>query len=371
MSGTSTDGIDCVAVNFENSGIRLIASESTEFPSQTKDRIEDLISKPEGDYIRLCSLDIELAELYAERTLELLTRHGIQRQDIQAIGCHGQTIYHHAHGSFPFSCQLGKGAVLAERTGILTINDFRAADIAAGGQGAPLAPAFHRAVFHSDDSNRCIVNIGGISNITWLPKDRSLDVLGFDTGPGNTLMDSWTRQHHDMPFDENGSWAASGAADGQLLQCLLNDPYFSMPSPKSTGREKFNMAWLRKRLQTFPHLSASTIQATLLQLSCASLVKSIGQSCPNVEEVCVCGGGVHNQHLMTELEKALAPTPLRTTESLGIHPDWVEAMAFAWLARQCRLDLPGNIPSVTQAKKLKILGALWPADSRKLFRKDK
>jgi len=308
---------------------------------------------PDEELHTLSSLDEQSAEVFAAACFSLLEKTSFQAKDIIAIGNHGQTIRHRPDIAEPFSLQIGNAQKLASLTGIDVISDFRNADIKAGGQGAPLAPAFHQAVFQLNNINRVIVNIGGIANITVLPADKNLTVTGFDCGPGNTLMDAWIMQQQQQKYDADGALASSGKTDAGLLARLLMDDYFQLPPPKSTGFEYFNLAWLKHFIEN--EMSAADVQSTLCDLTATSIIRAINQYAPDNEEIYVCGGGVHNTEIMQRLQ-ALTRCPVMTTEKLGVHPDWVEAMAFAWLAYRNIHQQPGNLPSVTGAKNRIILG---------------
>ena len=314
---------------------------------------------------RMGELDMALGELFAAAANAVIKKSGLAPKDIRAIGSHGQTIRHRPRAAHPFTLQIGNPSVIAERTGITTVADFRARDIAAGGQGAPLVPAFHRHVFHSPQRHRVIVNIGGIANITCLPADAAQPVTGFDTGPGNTLLDQWIRHRQGRSHDDNGQWAAAGRASNELLEQLLADPYFAAPPPKSTGREHFNLEWLQghlKRLAAPP--ADADVQATLMQLTAGTIAGAIRRFLPETQEAYVCGGGAHNRALMAALTGNLSGIKVATTEALGLPPDWVEAAAFAWLAHQALQGQPGNVPSVTGAKRAVILGGIYPGGLR-------
>jgi len=307
------------------------------------------------------ALDWQLGELFAESVTQLLAKSGIEAQQVQAIGSHGQTLRHHPHGPHPFTLQIGSPALIAQLSGITTVGDFRSRDIAAGGEGAPLVPAFHHAAFGKDGINRCMINIGGIANITLLPGERSSSVNGFDTGPGNLLMNGWIARHRGEQFDHNGEWAASGAINQPLLRQLPSDKYFLRPSPKSTGREYFNLDWLDQQLAAFSPASAADVQATLCELTARSISEAISHCAVDYPEVYICGGGAHNRTLMARLQTLLAPRLVASSEEIGLHPDWVEAIAFAWLARQTLAGQPGNLPEVTGARQPVVLGAIYPA----------
>ncbi len=285
----------------------------------------------------------------------LLAKAKISSSAIAAIGCHGQTIRHRPE--LGVSIQIGNAPLLAELTGITVIADFRSRDIAAGGQGAPLVPAFHAATFRSSDINRVIVNIGGISNLTWLPATGG--ITGFDCGPGNLLLDAWAQIHLGTPFDRDGAWSATGKILPGLLLAMLAHPFFSAPPPKSTGRDMFHLEWLKSIIPA--QFTPEDIQATLLALSANTIADAIHQYCPEADEIYLCGGGAHNTALRNRLSALLPKITISLTDSLGIDADWVEAAAFAWLAYQAQHGLPGNLPAVTGAKGARILGAIYPA----------
>ena len=294
-----------------------------------------------------------LARLYAAAVVPLLDQAGISNKDVRAVGCHGQTIRHSPeHG---YSLQIGNAALLAELTGITVVSDFRSRDIAAGGQGAPLVPAFHDHVLRHPDIHRVIVNIGGISNITNMAP--GTPTTGFDCGPGNLLMDAWCMQHLDKPYDGNGAWAASGKVLPPLLEQMLAEPYFALPPPKSSGRDLFSIAWLQSKLKG--NEAAVNVQATLLELTCRSIVLAIQKHCPGATEIYLCGGGARNQALHNRLVALLPDCSIKTTDTLGVDSDYLEAIAFAWLAQQALHGKPANLPQVTGAKHPCILGAVY------------
>jgi anhydro-N-acetylmuramic acid kinase len=359
MSGTSMDGIDAVLVDFsqaEHSGAqaKLINTHSHPWPEDVQQALVKAKDTPDDELSSLNSLDLRVAKIFAEACVRVLEDTPFNTLDITAIGSHGQTIRHRPDIDKPFSLQLGNAQRIAGLTGIDVIADFRTADIKAGGQGAPLVPAFHQAVFQHDKINRVIVNIGGISNITVLPKDKSQAVTGFDCGPGNTLMDAWISKHKQQNYDAEGKLAASGKTNATLLAKLLMDDYFQLAPPKSTGFEYFNLEWLGKQVDK--EMDSADIQSTLCDLTATSIIRAINQYTTDVtDEIYICGGGAHNKELMRRLQ-AITKCPVATTEVLGIHPDWVEAMAFAWLAYQHNHQQTGNLPSVTGAGKAVILG---------------
>ena len=362
MSGTSMDGIDAALVDFSEAQPKLIACHGLPWPDDIKQALLAAKDIPDEALDTLSDLDLATAETFAEACIQLLDRSPFQAKHIIAIGSHGQTVRHRPDTTQPFSLQIGNAERLSSLTGIDVISDFRTADIKAGGQGAPLAPAFHQAVFRSEDIDRTIVNIGGISNITVLPKDRTQPVTGFDCGPGNNLMDAWMRMHTGKSYDENGRLAATGTTDMGLLARLLLDDYFQLAPPKSTGFEYFNLRWLEKH-EGFDASSESIIanmQSTLCDLTATSIIRAINQYTTNTSEIYVCGGGAHNEELMRRLQ-SLTKSHVESTSALGVDPDWVEAMAFAWLAYRHHQKLPGNLPAVTGASGNVILGLLTPA----------
>jgi anhydro-N-acetylmuramic acid kinase len=360
MSGTSLDGIDIALVDFSQQGMKLRAAETYPFDEQLRRDLVALIDSGRCHLQQLGQLDMALGHAYAEAINQLLAETQTPADDIEAIGCHGQTVYHAPEAAFPFSMQIGNAHVIAEKTGIDTVADFRQRDMMLGGQGAPLVPAFHQALFHSHKHDRVIANIGGIGNITILPADTETPVSGFDTGPGNVLLDQWYQQHHRDLYDENGQWARDGEVDEDFLQLLLADPFLQQPAPKSTGREYFNLNWLTQKLAELDKpIKARSVQKTLLQMTATSIAQAIQHYAAQTDEVFVCGGGAHNEVLMQTLRDKLPDMQVSTTSSLGLAPDWVEACAFAWLAQQFRLHQPGNLPAVTGASRAAILGALY------------
>jgi anhydro-N-acetylmuramic acid kinase len=363
MSGTSLDGVDCALVDFSSDRCRVIEAVCIPFPTDLRSKLQTICSQETVTFDALGTLDIRLAQLYANAVHALLDKTGMLAAAITAIGCHGQTIRHRpplAHDSAiqPYTLQIGDPNTLAELTGITTVADFRRRDIAAGGQGAPLVPAFHAQVMHAPAEHRVILNIGGIANITVLPRAGS--VSGFDTGPGNVLIDGWMEQHYQQTYDHSGKRASGGRVHAELLQRLLTDPYFEVAPPKSTGREYFNQAWLQKNLRG---LSVNPLDAltTLTQLTANSIAAAIQKFANNTQQVLVCGGGAHNTFLQQLLAAQLPNCKIASTETVGLHPDYVEAAAFAWLAKQTLEHKPGNLPSVTGANKAVILGGVYYA----------
>jgi anhydro-N-acetylmuramic acid kinase len=356
MSGTSMDGIDAALMDFSTKPPKLICSYSKPWSRDLHSNLLATRKLSDSALGHLQALDTEIAEAFADISNELLKKTGIPAKDIIAIGNHGQTIRHRPNAAKPFSLQLGKARVLADLTGINVIDDFRTADIAAGGQGAPLAPAFHAAAFRTSSEKRCVLNIGGIANITVLPDDINKPVRGFDSGPGNTLMDAWILKTKSSSYDLCGSFARKGNVNAALLSSFLSDAYFQKKPPKSTGFEDFNLDWIESHLTE--DLSAEDVQTTLCELTAKTIADAIHRCGLSGSRLLVCGGGIHNTFLMERIKNLLKDSTIESTEKMGIHPDFVEAIAFAWLARQTVKRLPGNIPSVTGAKKEVVLGTL-------------
>lgn len=354
MSGTSLDGVDAVLMDFSRNANRVIGDAFFPYDDSLRAQLLALHQPHAGELHDAAVLGNQLARLYAHAVDELLRKTKIVRQDIVAIGCHGQTIRHRPDAGY--TIQLGNGALLAELSGIAVVCDFRARDIAAGGEGAPLVPAFHAAVFSNASVHRVVVNIGGIANLSDLPL--SADVRGFDTGPGNALMDAWIQRHLGRPFDKDGAWAQSGRPDDKLLDVLLRHEFFSRKPPKSTGRETFDLPWVEQHLTGREKLE--DVQATLLALTATSIARSVLSYCSGTREVYLCGGGARNSALIAVLKAMLPGVHIALTDKLGVGADWVEACAFAWLAHQALQRRPGNLPAVTGARGLRILGAIYP-----------
>lgn len=356
ISGTSADGIDVALASFDPMP-RLHAAQTHPYPDDLRRRI---LALAQGDgriaLDELGALDVEIAQSFAQAANALVQRAGIAAAEIAALGSHGQTVRHRPQQTPPYTLQLGDPNVLAEITGITTVADFRRRDIAAGGQGAPLAPAFHAAMLAHDGVDRVVLNLGGIANISILD-DKPL--RGFDTGPASCLLDAWAQEQLGEAFDRDGGFAARGKVDEALLARLLDEPYFVAAAPKSTGREVFHLNWLHPRL----HASRATpadVQATLVELTARSIADAVRAHAPAAREVLVCGGGVHNPVLMRAIAVALAPLAVASTATRGIDPDFVEAMAFAWLARERLLGhAPENVCNVTGARGARVLGAIY------------
>ena len=361
MSGTSLDGIDVGLVEFDGDQIQLLAFEYQPFSRSMIKDIQNL-SQPESPVLlnQYGSVDTQLGSLFAQVSNNLLEKANISSSDIAAIGSHGQTIYHAPGIPTAFSLQIGDPNIIAEETGITTVADFRRRDIAAGGQGAPLVPAFHQAIFsHIFDltkENITIVNIGGIANITHLSASKT---IGFDTGPGNTLMDFWIQKNLNKAYDKNGSWAKTGKVNPKLVETLKQDPYFKLSPPKSTGKEYFSTSWFNEIISHTPDCNANDIQASLCQLTAETITEAIQQHAPLTDHTLICGGGMHNDYLIALIRNNLNH-PVSSTAEFGINPDHVEAMAFAWLARQTINNLSGNLMDVTGAKTPVILGGIYP-----------
>ena len=355
MSGTSLDGIDAVLVDFGEAQPRLLAAHYAPFGEALKNELLAL-HQPGGNELHRTQLaGNQLAQLYAAAVGALLNEANPSNTGIRAIGCHGQTIRHRPE--YGYTLQIGNAALLAELTGITVVSDFRSRDIAAGGQGAPLVPAFHHKVLRHPAIHRIIVNIGGISNLTDLPPHG--DTTGFDCGPGNLLMDAWCMQHLGEPYDDSGAWAVSGKVLPVLLERMLAEPFFTLPPPKSSGRDLFNMEWLHGKLQGGE--PAEDVQATLLELTCRTIAQAIRQYCVGAAEVYLCGGGAHNQALHRRITALLPDSSVQTTDALGVDGDYLEAIAFAWLAQQALRSRPANLPAVTGARHPCVLGAIYPA----------
>lgn len=357
MSGTSLDGIDAVLVNFQTEKPVLLQTYFLPYPHSLREQLLLLHQSGSDELNRAALLSNRLSHSYAEAVSALLKESGVAAEQIAAIGCHGQTIRHCPEQGRNYTIQLVNAALLAELTSITVVADFRSRDIAAGGQGAPLVPAFHDAVFKSSERHHVIVNIGGIANITNLNPQAT--ITGFDCGPGNLLMDAWCLRHQGTAYDQNGDWAETGCVIPALLTAMLGEAFFVRVPPKSTGRDLFNLQWLDSKL-TGNELPQD-VQATLLQLTVTAIADAVIHHCPGAEAVYVCGGGAHNASLMRKLGDALPGRHLATSDQLGVNADWVEALAFAWLARQTLLRKPGNVAAVTGARGSRVLGAIYPA----------
>jgi anhydro-N-acetylmuramic acid kinase len=360
MSGTSVDGIDAAIVRFTNSTSCEVLFACT-YPMDSVVSKQVLRVSQADAQISLndfAALDTALGQCFADAALRCIKDSSIDAKRIRAIGSHGQTLRHQPYGQYPFSLQAGDANVIAERTGLCTVADFRRRDVAAGGQGAPLVPAFHAALFSRETESRAILNIGGIANLTLLSPQKA--VRGFDTGPGNGLMDAWCLLHRQQRFDANGDWAASGKVDNALLNKLLDDEWLKLPPPKSTGRDQYHLQWLQQQLASM-RIEPVDVQATLCAFTAHSIVNALQASQPDTARVIVCGGGVRNLELMRTLRALLPNAETQGSAAHGIDPDFVEAAAFAWLAQQTLHSRTGNLAEVTGAKGLRVLGAVYSA----------
>ncbi|QTT86579.1 anhydro-N-acetylmuramic acid kinase [Pseudomonas chlororaphis] len=356
MSGTSLDGLD-IALIEQTPAIRLIATHYIPMPESLRAELLGLCASGPDEIARSAIAQQNWVKLAAQGIHSLLAQQQLKPVDIRAIGSHGQTIRHEpARG---FTIQIGNPALLTELTGITVVSDFRSRDIAAGGQGAPLVPAFHEALFDRSTGKRAVLNVGGFSNLSLIESDKP--VAGFDCGPGNVLLDAWINVQRGENFDRDGQWAASGQIEPKLLNALLSDPFFATQGPKSTGREVFNLEWLEEHLARLPAFAPENVQATLLELTALTIVESLQVAQNDTQELLVCGGGAHNAALMSRLSSLLPNTKVSSTATHGVDPDWVEAMAFAWLAHCCLEGIAANRPSVTGARGLRVLGAIYPA----------
>ena len=371
MSGTSLDGADGVLVDFSGPSPQVLSSATEPFPDPLRAELLALNTPGANELHRAALAGNALAAIYARVVNQLLhsaAGQGISPGQVQAIGAHGQTVRHQPQrlsaepAGTGYTLQLNNPALLAELTGIDVVADFRSRDVAAGGQGAPLVPAFHQGVFGRPGSAVAVLNLGGIANLSLLPPSESCSpVLGFDCGPGNALMDAWCQQHTGQPFDAGGAWAASGKLLPALLASLLDEPYFALPIPKSTGRDLFSLAWLAGKLAPFSAERPEDIQHTLTEFTARACVSSLQTHGRDSTELIVCGGGAFNRHLLARLQAGLPGLRVSTSDQHGLPPLQVEAAAFAWLARQTLNRQPGNLPSVTGAAGLRVLGAIYPA----------
>ena len=371
ISGTSMDGIDAALVDFSCASQQLIATHAQPYPRTLRRELLALRHADLGE-ADIGAADAAVGNEFRDAALTLLNVAGVDRSTVHAIGSHGQTIRHEPDASPPYSLQIGMPQRIADATGITTVADFRSADIAAGGQGAPLVPPYHAWLFAEPGKDCAVVNIGGIANITRLPAEG--DVTGYDTGPGNTLLDAWIARHRDLPFDDDGAWAAAGCVESGLLAKLLADSYFGLPPPKSTGFEHFNLDWLDAA--GTGGIDAVDVQATLAELTAITIARALtprgGQPGdetagrqPPIAALYVCGGGAHNAYLLQRLQAQLPGVEIASTAIRGLDPDWVEACAFAWLARRRLRGESGNLPSVTGAREACLLGSVHePAGMR-------
>lgn len=356
MSGSSLDGLDFALVK-QDDRPRLLGTYYIPMPEELRAELLGLCSSGPDELARAGIAEQKWVRLAAQGVLALLDQQNVLAGEIRAIGSHGQTIRHEpARG---FTVQIGNPALLAELTGITVVSDFRKRDIAAGGQGAPLVPAFHEALFDDNKDYRAVLNVGGFSNLSLIEIDKP--VSGFDSGPGNVLLDAWIQAQRGLSYDKDGAWSESGTVNADLLKSMLSDQFFQTKGPKSTGREVFNLGWVHHHLFQLPTLKPEDVQATLLEVTALSITESLQSAQAQTKELLVCGGGAHNKALMKRLAALLPDTKVSSTAEFGVDPDWVEAMAFAWLAHCAMENVPANRPSVTGAKGLRVLGAIYPA----------
>ena len=360
ISGTSADGIDAALASFDGGRARLHFGRT--YPWDPALRAQLVALGQQGAALSLdaiAELDVRVARAFAEAANLALADSGIAAADVHAIGSHGQTLRHRPWGPYPYTLQLGDPSTIAERTGIAVVADLRRRDIAAGGHGAPLLPGLHAELLRDDGEDRAVLNLGGIANLTLLPADPAAPVRGFDTGPANALMDAWCLHHHGADYDRDGAFARSGTVDAALLSRLLDEAWFTQAPPKSTGRDQFHLGWVEARLQGGE--SPADVQATLVALTARTVADALLAAQPRTQRVIACGGGVHNPALMQALRDVLPGIDVQSTAAHGIDPDHVEAIGFAWLARQTMLGLHGNLPSVTGAAGPRVLGGIYPA----------
>ncbi|MFS8137260.1 MAG: anhydro-N-acetylmuramic acid kinase [Thermomonas sp.] len=361
ISGTSADGIDAALVRFADDNVlaapHLVFGRTYPWEPMLRARLVEL-----GQHAATLTLDdvgeldVRVGRAFAQASRDAMDAAGIDITTLDAIGSHGQTLRHRPHGEIPFTLQLGDPATIAERCGVRVVAEFRRRDVAAGGHGAPLVPAFHAATLHSPAEDRAVLNLGGIANFTLLPKQGQ--VRGFDTGPANGLMDAWCLRHTGHAYDDNGALAQQGHVDDALLSRLLAEPWFTKAPPKSTGRDQFHLAWVDSNLRGDE--TPADVQATLLALSVTTITQALASTQPHTTRLIACGGGVHNAQLMDALARALPGVSVESSAAHGLDPDFVEAMAFAWLARETLAGRPGNLPAVTGAAGLRVLGAIYP-----------
>ena len=362
ISGTSADGIDAALVRFDGDATHarpeLAFGRTYPWDPALRARLVELGQRTAMLTLdEVGELDVRIGRAFAQAAKAAIEASGVATADIAAIGSHGQTLRHRAHGEIPFTLQLGDPSTIAERCGLRVVADFRRRDVAAGGHGAPLVPAFHAATLHSDAEDRAALNLGGIANFTLLPASGA--VRGFDTGPANGLMDAWCLRHSGQAYDTGGGFAAQGRIDEALLARLLDEPWFALPPPKSTGRDQFHLAWVESKLRGDE--APADVQATLLALSVRTIADALRAAQPHTQRVIACGGGVHNPLLMAALAAAMPGSVVESSAMHGLDPDFVEAMAFAWLARETLAGRPGNLPAVTGAAGPRVLGAIYPS----------
>ena len=361
ISGTSVDGIDTALIDFSQPQGKLLAAANHAIPTDLQTRLLAFNKQAEYELDNYAVCDVQLGKLFAQSVLALLATTSYSANDILAIGSHGQTIRHYPGGNTPTTLQIGDPNIIAELTGITTVADFRRRDMAAGGQGAPLVPAFHAEVFRDQHEDRAILNLGGIANLTLLPADPHQAVTGFDTGPANCLLNDWIKHCQQLEYDHAGQWAASGQCQQSLLSSFLSDPYFSATPPKTTGRDYFRLEWIQKYTGDTTTLNAVDIQSSLMELTVQSIANDLRRYAPRTRRLLICGGGIHNQELIKRLQSCLTEIEISSTATFGVDPDFLEATAFAWLARQTLAHKPGSLSSVTGARHGSVLGGIYPA----------
>ncbi|MFZ0219889.1 MAG: anhydro-N-acetylmuramic acid kinase [Candidatus Aquirickettsiella sp.] len=361
MSGTSMDAVDAALVDFSTMQPKLLATYKSPLPNTLRKALTKLYTANSINIIKFAELDQKIAFISVEAVKKLLEESKYSAKDILAIGSHGQTVFHYPHlSTYPFTIQIGDPNIIAEKTGITTMADFRRRDIAAGGQGAPLTPAFHNTIFRNKKEDTIVINLGGIANITYLPANIKAAVLGFDTGPANCLLDQWIHSHLKCWFDEGGRWAASATFDPALLKQFLSDPYFQLKPPKSTGPEYFNFKWIQSQLASLNRpLTPVIVQATLCELVAVSIARAIQVLKSNHGTILLCGGGSKNSYLKKRIHQHCRQHLLLLTDDRGVSSDWLEAMAFAWIAKQTLEGKCSNLPEVTGAKNPTILGGIY------------
>ncbi len=360
MSGTSLDGVDVVLAAIDENLVAQQASYCHPMPPDLRQAILAVCQGQSLTLSQLGQLDTRLGQLFAEAVLTLMKRESLEASDVVAIGCHGQTVWHEPQSDAPNTLQIGDNNQIVAATGITVVGDFRRRDMALGGQGAPLVPAFHQALLMDATERRMVLNIGGIANLSLLFPGQP--VRGFDTGPGNMLLDAWIWRNQGKAYDKDAGWARSGTPVPALLEALLREPWFALPPPKSTGREHFNLGWLEQHLRHFPGLAPQDVQATLVELTAITITQQV-QLNDGCDRLLVCGGGSRNPLLMARLATHLPGTEVTTTDAAGISGDDMEALAFAWLAFRTLSGLPGNLPAVTGAREKSVLGAIYPANA--------
>ncbi len=361
ISGTSVDGIDAALIDFSHPQGKLLCSANYAIPSDLQTQLLAFNGQTTHELDNYARCDVRLGRLFAQSVQALLATTSYSASDITAIGSHGQTIRHYPGGDTPTTLQIGDPNIIAELTGITTVADFRRRDMAAGGQGAPLVPAFHAHIFRDQQEDRAILNLGGIANLTLLPAHERQAVTGFDTGPANCLLNDWIKHSRQHEYDEAGQWAASGQCQQTLLSDFLRDPYFSALPPKTTGRDYFRLDWIQRHLNHTKVQDAADVQSSLLELTVQTVANDMRRYAAGTRRLLICGGGVHNRELVKRLQACLSDIDIASTAALGVDPDFVEATAFAWLARQTLAHKPGSLHSVTGARHATVLGGIYPA----------